>query len=75
MLDVSDHRIDIFFRKHDDIVEAERNGLDREMMECIYGLLTKFGRGEREELDVEFEFDSRENVDRNFEGSYFLRLR
>jgi len=72
-----DHRFGaaIFFRKHDDIVEAERNGLDREMMECIYGLLTKFGRGEREELDVEFEFDSRENVDRNFEGSYFLRLR
>lgn len=65
----------IFFRRHDDIAEAERKGLDREMMEYVYVLLAKFGRGQREELDVEFEFDSRENVDRNFEGSYFLRLR
>jgi len=44
-------------------------------MECVYELLARFGRGKREELLVEFEFDSRENVDRNFEGSYFLRLR
>ena len=74
---VGDHRFGarIFFRRHDDIAEAERCGLDVEMMDFVYELLVKFGHGSREDLDVEFEFDSRENVDRNFEGSYFLRLR
>lgn len=74
---VGDHRFGaaIFFRRHDDIAEAESKRLDQEMMEYVYELLTKVGRGQRDELDVEFEFDSRENVDRNFGGSYFLRLR
>jgi len=37
--------------------------------------LVKEGRGTREDLVVQFEFDSHENVLLNYGGDYFLRLR
>ena len=35
----------IFFRRHDDISEAERRGLDQEMMDYVYELLRSLGEG------------------------------
>ena len=45
------------------------------MRDFICAKLEEFGRGKRGELNVQFEFDSFENVKKNFEGSYFLRMR
>ncbi len=65
----------IFFRTEADIAENEADGTSQAMREFIYEKLEEFGRGKRQELDVQFDFDSFENVQKNFEGSYFLRMR
>ncbi|MBY0568833.1 MAG: hypothetical protein K2P70_16065 [Hyphomonadaceae bacterium] len=65
----------IFFRTDADIGESEADGTSQAMRDFIYEKLEEFGRGKRHELDVQFDFDSFENVQKNFEGSYFLRLR
>jgi hypothetical protein len=65
----------IFFKKDADIAECEDNGISKQMRDFIYKELEERGRGKRDEIEVAFEFDSFENVQKNFEGSYFLRLR
>jgi hypothetical protein len=65
----------IFLRKDSDITAGEANGTNNEMRDFVYDKLEEFGRGKRDEITVSFEFDSFENVQRNFEGSYFLRMR
>ena len=65
----------IFFVKDADISAAVANGTTEDMQNFIHLALEKLGRGSKENCDVEFEFDSFENVQRNFEGSYFLRMR
>lgn len=65
----------IFFRTDSDITKCETNGTCEQMRTFIYDKLEEFGRGRRSEIDVSVEFDSFENVEKNFEGSYFLRMR
>jgi hypothetical protein len=65
----------VFFKTDADIAECEANGTSQAMRDFVYEQLEAFGKGKREELDVQFEFDSHENVQKNFEGSYFLRMR
>jgi hypothetical protein len=65
----------IFFKKDSDIAECESNGTSQQMRDFIYDKLEEFGRGKRGEIGVVFVFDSFENVERNYEGSYFLRMR
>jgi hypothetical protein len=67
--------VTVFFVKDADIADAEADGTSRAMRDFVYDRLVELGRGNRDELDVEFEFDSFENVQKNFEGSYFLRMR
>ena len=65
----------VFFKTDADVAECEANGTSQEMRDFVYEKLEEFGKGKRVELDVQFEFDSWENVQKNFEGSYFLRMR
>lgn len=65
----------IFFLKDTDIAESEANGTTQAMRDFIYEKLEEYARGKRGELDVQFEFDSFENVQKNFNGSYALRMR
>ena len=55
-----------------DIAECEASGVNQMMRDFVYDGLEKCGRGKN---TVAFEFDSFENVEKNFEGNYFLRLR
>ena len=63
----------IFFEKDADIPECEHNGTSQAMRDFIYQRLAHYGRAVAPG-SVEFEFDSDENVQRNFEGNYFLRM-
>ncbi len=42
---------------------------------AVFSELEEFGRGGRNKIHVEFEFDSYENVERNYDGDYYSRLR
>lgn len=68
-------RVYIFYRLDSDIKESERNGTQQELIDFVYAELERNDRGRREEIKVEFEFDSDENVEANYEGDYYLRLR
>ena len=65
----------IFFKKNRNIAECEANGTSQDMRDFVYDKLEEFGRGKRNETKIVFEFDSFENVQENFEGNYFLRMR
>lgn len=65
----------IFFKTEADIADSEADGTSQAMRDFIYEKLEEFGRGKRHELNVQFEFDSFDNVQKDFEGSYFLRMR
>ncbi|RMG23982.1 MAG: hypothetical protein D6732_24195 [Methanobacteriota archaeon] len=65
----------VFFEKNKDVEECQHNGISQQITDCIYAELERFGRGNREEILVLFEFDSHENVVAHCGGNYFLRLR
>lgn len=65
----------IFFKKDKDIMECEENGFSEAIQNFVYEELERQDRGKREDITVVFEFDSDENVNANFDGDYFLRLR
>ena len=64
----------VFLNKDDDIAEAEQSGLTAKIKDAVYGELGKVGRGDRNAIEVAFEFDSYENVRRNY-GNYYNRIR
>ena len=70
-----DFRAYIFYRENGEIEMCEKNGVSQQIRDSIYAELERAGRGCRGEITVAFEFDSDENVEANFEGDYFLRLR
>jgi hypothetical protein len=71
----NEFRAFIFYQKIPDVEVCLRDGTSQEIEEFIYGELERVGRGSRDTLTVEFEFDSDENVQIRCEGDYFLRLR
>jgi hypothetical protein len=72
---VARFRVYVFFKEDIDVTICRNSGVTKEIEEVIYKDLELAGRGSRAEVKVEFEFDSNENVTRNFGGDYFLRLR
>ena len=70
-----DFRAYVFFREDRDIRICEESGVSQEIIDFVYSELERVGRGKREDIRVEFEFDSNEKVNTDFEGDYFLRLR
>ncbi len=77
IMDCSDtsFRASVFFRWNLQIKEANDSGLSARIINAVYAELESVGRGARSAIKVEFEFDSHENVELNYEGDYFLRLR
>lgn len=65
----------VFYRRDTDIAECERSGVTQEIQDSVYAEIERVGRGHRDKITIDFEFDSDENVSANFEGDYFLRLR
>ncbi|MCP3920954.1 MAG: hypothetical protein GY714_00055 [Desulfobacterales bacterium] len=65
----------VFYRWDKQITEAKESGLSSKIVSAVYEELEKAGRGTRSTIEVEFEFDSHENVERNYEGDYYMRLR
>jgi hypothetical protein len=65
----------LFFLRNDQIKEADKSGLASQIKQAVLEALESVGRGNRETITVDFEFDSHENVEANFEGDYYLRLR
>lgn len=76
ILDCSDRafRAYVFYPKDKDITVAHKSGLEAEIKDAVYDALEKVGRGDRNTLEVVFEIDSHENVEREFEGNYYNRL-
>lgn len=64
----------VFFDLNTQIEEAKRSGLSEEIEAAVLEALERVGRGQRSSLNVNFEFDSHENVERNFDGNYYDRL-
>ncbi|EDY16741.1 hypothetical protein CfE428DRAFT_5704 [Chthoniobacter flavus Ellin428] len=77
ILDCSEYafRAYVFYKSQKDIPAAEAFGLSERIKNIVYQELGKAGRGKPEEIRVDFEFDSEENVKRNYEGDYYNRLR
>jgi hypothetical protein len=65
----------LFYRLNAQVSEARESGLSDRIKQSLLVELERVGRGSRDALKVNFEFDSHENVERQFEGDYYLRLR
>lgn len=72
-LDV-DYRAYIFFENEVDVEACEADGTAEQMRIFILDRLSDL-KTEDGAVKVRFEFDSHENVLRNYEGNYFLRMR
>lgn len=68
-------RVYVFFEMDSDIQNGADSGAVEKILAFTYGELEKYGRRTKEDVVVEIEVDSDENVTRSFEGDYFLRLR
>jgi len=65
----------VFFRRSNQIRESEASGLAT-LIKChIVEKLASAGRGNCDTIKIQVELDSHENVEANFDGDYFLRLR
>lgn len=65
----------LFYQRDNQISTGEESGLTNRIKSAVVEELERVGRGDRASIRVEFEFDSHENIEANFEGDYFLRLR
>ena len=68
-------RVYVFFEKEKDAKKAINSGTVEKIKCLVYNELDLAGRGPRENIEVFFEFDSHEMVERNYEGDYYNRLR
>ena len=65
----------VSYKREKDIALAEESGLTAAIKDRIYEELEKHGRGSRNEITLTLDLDSYENVEKNYEGNYYLRLR
>lgn len=65
----------LFYQRNDQIEAAAKSGLSLQIKQAVLEELERVGRGNRETIKLDLEFDSHENVEANFEGDYYLRLR
>lgn len=65
----------VFFRWDWQRTELSKSKLTMELEKNIYRLLEDSGRGSKDELQIEIEFDSHENVELNYAGDYYSRMR
>ncbi|TBW45607.1 hypothetical protein EZI54_23480 [Marinobacter halodurans] len=65
----------VFYEMDNQISEAAESGLSGEIKSLVIDELERVGRGSKESIKINFEFDSHENVLKNYEGDYYNRLR
>ena len=65
----------VFFRWNKQLKELSKTNLSVEIENFIYRQLEDSGRGKKKDLQLKIEFDSHENVERNYGGDYFSRLK
>jgi len=64
----------VFYRLDREIEEAVKSGLAEDIKSAVFDELEKAGRGDKGSIHVDFEFDSHESVERDYEGNYYNRL-
>lgn len=64
----------VFFNSDADLEASRTSGLADQITDRTYLELERAGRGIRSELNVRFEFDSDERVERDFNGNHYNRL-
>lgn len=65
----------VFYRLVAQIEDGNQSGLAEEIKSAVLEMLETVGRGSRKSLNVSFEFDSHENVEKAYGGNYYDRLR
>lgn len=65
----------IFYRWERQIKEAGESGLAEQIGNTVIDELGKVGKGSQNGISINFEFDSHENVEQNYDGDYYSRLR
>lgn len=70
-----DFRAYVFFQMDADVLACKADGTTSAIEDAFYEELARYGRGKRGEIVVAFEWDSNENVERNYDGDYLSRLR
>ena len=65
----------VFFNRDEDLAVSEKSGVTQTIKNYFNEELEQVSRGANSGVTLRFEFDSHENVLKNFQGSYFLRLR
>lgn len=67
-------RVFVFYKFDIQIDEAEKAGISEQIKNAVFEELELAGRGSRGEIEVYFEFDSHEGVQRTCGGNYYNRL-
>lgn len=77
VMDRSEHEFHafVFYKNKQHVDKAAKSGLSQEITDAIFEELEVSGRGGRSENELVVEFDSDENVQEEYEGDYYLRLR
>ena len=65
----------IFFETDSQAENRREGNFAAKLEETLRQELQKVGRGTTAEMKISVEIDSHENVERNYRGSYFLRMR
>ena len=65
----------VFYEQNNDLRQCDEKGITGAIKRVFQEELDRVGRGSEAGVKVRFEFDSHENVTKNFQGNYFLRLR
>jgi hypothetical protein len=65
----------IFFENEEDRLMAQEKGILKEIENYHSGILREMGYPFNKYPEVNYIFDSDENVRKNYEGNYFFRLR
>ena len=65
----------VFYRKNKELTEYQANGIAEKTKDEIKRILAELGYFKEFSEDIRFEFDTHENVKKNYKGSYFYRFR
>lgn len=65
----------LFFTTQSALVAAEHSGLTDAIKSSVADQLERVGRGEKAALNIRFEVDTDENVQNEYDGDYYARLR
>ena len=74
-ISVMEIEVYIFYPTDQNVKENERSGTSQTIQSMFEQELDRVSRGPKSGTELRFEFDSLENIRKNYEGSYYNRLR